>query len=202
MIITFVHTKGGVGKSTLAWHLSHAIGCGTTVIDLDFQQTIHYLNLMGGEPLNVIQPTTSEDLIKVLSSVPEDQTLIIDVGGFDNAINRTAIEYSDKIVIPISDSVTEVIGFETFKDILTEIGTKAAAYMLLNNVHPLAKNFNDIVEAVEGTGIQILDTIVRSRKIYRTTMGEGKSVFDVLEGFQGRKEIIGVLNELTSPQRS
>lgn len=202
MIITLAHTKGGVGKSTLAWHIAHSIGHGTTVIDLDFQQTIQYLNLMGGEPLNVIQPTTSEELITLLSSIPSDQTFIIDVGGFDNAINRTAIEYSDKIVIPISDSVTEVIGFETFKDILSEIGTKAAAYMLLNNIHPLAKNFDDIVEAVEGTGIKILDTVVRSRKIYRSTMGEGKSVFDILEGFQGRKEIIGVRDELIQTERS
>lgn len=202
MIITFVHTKGGVGKSTLAWHLAHSIGTGTTVIDLDFQQTIHYLNLMGGEPLNVIQPTTSEDLITLLSSVPKDQVVIVDVGGFDNAINRTAIEHSDKIVIPISDSVTEVIGFETFKDILSEIGSKAAAYMLLNNIHPLAKNFDTIREAISDTNIVLLDSVIRSRKIYRSTMGEGKSVFDIKIEASARSEMVGLRYELVQTQRS
>lgn len=201
MIITLAHTKGGVGKSTLAWHLAHSIGHGTTVIDLDFQQTIKYLNLMGGEPLNVIQPTTSEELITFLQSISNTHIVIIDVGGFDNAINRTAIEYSDIVVIPISDSVTEVIGFETFKDILSEIGSHAEVCMVLNNVHPLARNFKDIEQAVEGTGFRILKNIIRSRKVYRTTMGDGKSVYHGAIDGTARSEISGLKYELIIPTR-
>lgn len=196
MIITIAHTKGGVGKSTLAWHLAHSFTDHADVIDLDFQQTIHYLNLMSGGTLNVIQPHTSSELIEILKAVPSDKVVIIDVGGFDSDINRTALSYSDKILIPISDSITEVLGFHTFKSILSEIGSNAETYMVFNNIHPLTRNFDTIKEAISDTNIVLLDSVIRSRKIYRSTMGDGKSVFDVLEGFQGRKEIMGVRDEL------
>lgn len=86
MIITLAHTKGGVGKSTLAWHLAHSFEEHADVIDLDFQQTIHYLNLMSGGTLNVEQPRTSSELIEILKAVPSDKVVIIDVGGFDSDI--------------------------------------------------------------------------------------------------------------------
>ena len=38
MIITIAHTKGGVGKSLISFHL--AVALKAAVIDLDFQQTI------------------------------------------------------------------------------------------------------------------------------------------------------------------
>lgn len=43
MIITVAHTKGGVGKSTLAWNLAHSLlekNEKVTIVDLDFQQNI------------------------------------------------------------------------------------------------------------------------------------------------------------------
>ena len=46
MIITVAHTKGGVGKSTLAWNLAHSLlekGEKVTIIDLDFQQTLFFI---------------------------------------------------------------------------------------------------------------------------------------------------------------
>lgn len=201
MIITIAHTKGGVGKSTLAWHLAHSFKEPSDVIDLDFQQTIHYLNLMSNGTLNVIQPHTSSELIEILKAVPSDKVVIIDVGGFDSDINRTAIRYSDKILIPISDSITEVLGFHTFKSILSDIGSNAEAYMVFNNIHPLTRNFSTIKEAISDTNIVLLDSVIRSRKMYRSTMGDGKSVFhSSISSFDvSRAEIIGVRDELIRP---
>ena len=48
MIITIAHTKGGVGKSTLAWNLAHSLkatGKIVRIVDLDFQQTFFVLLL-------------------------------------------------------------------------------------------------------------------------------------------------------------
>ncbi|MDD2895476.1 MAG: ParA family protein [Aliarcobacter sp.] len=40
MILLVAHTKGGVGKSTLAWNIAHSLkvhGENIKIIDLDFQ---------------------------------------------------------------------------------------------------------------------------------------------------------------------
>ena len=202
MIITLAHTKGGVGKSTLAWHLSHSFhGKKVAIIDLDFQQTLHYINLMGGELLKLIQPQTSEELIDFFTySASQYDFVIVDVGGFDSDINRTALRYSDKILIPVSDSITEVLGFVTFKAILSQISSSADFYMVFNNVHPLTKNFDTLREAIADTNIVLLNTVIRSRKIYKTTMGNGKSVFDELWSAQSCSEIERVRDELISPK--
>lgn len=199
MILTVAHTKGGVGKSTLVWHLAHSlkhIRRSVAIIDLDFQQTLHYINLMAGEPFRLIQPQSSDELIEfVMHSASQYDFVLIDVGGFDADINRTALTYSHRILIPLSDSVTEVIGFETFKSILEQISTSADFYMVLNNIHPLTRNFDTIREAISGTNIALLDTVVRNRKVYKLTMGDGKSVFDSINE-QAIQEIKGVRDEL------
>lgn len=206
MVLTIAHTKGGVGKSTLAWHLAHyltqvLLRKKVLVIDLDFQQTLYYLNLMGGGRLTVIQPQNSSDLIGIIeNSRSQYDFVIIDVGGFDSDINRTALRHSDKILIPVSDSITEVLGFKTFSAILEQIDTSAQISIVLNNIHPLTQNFNTIREAIADTNIHLLDTVVRNRKIYKTTMGNGKSVFDTQLGMFAREEIEGVYNELKSPR--
>jgi chromosome partitioning protein len=203
MILTIGHTKGGVGKSTLAWHLAHSFhDKKVAIIDLDFQQTLHYINLMGDSRLNLIQPKNSDELIDFLTmTASQYDFVLIDVGGFDSDINRTALSYSDKILIPVSDSITEVLGFMTFKEILKEISTSADFYIVLNNIHPLTKNFDTIKEAIADTNIVLLSQVIRSRKIYKTTMGQGKSVFDGDDEkyITGQLEILGMKNELISP---
>jgi len=207
MNITIGHTKGGVGKSTLSWHLSHSfleIGKTVKVIDLDFQQTLYFINQMSETPaFEVLQPQTVQELMQELLH-PEDETdiTLIDVGGFDSDLNRTALELSHKVLIPISDSVTEVLGFKTFEGILEElvISEPKEIQVLLNNIHPLTKNF-DIIKTAVGEKYKLLNTVIRARKVFKTTMGEGKSVFDTVHKI-AKDEIRGVRDELISHKQS
>lgn len=201
MIITIAHTKGGVGKSTLAWHLAHSFkDQNVTIIDLDFQQTLQFIAYIGEDPIEVVQPQDVAELLDAISQVKEDDICIIDVGGFDNDINRAAIAHSDKVLIPISESVTEVLGFKTFETILEEVDTRAELNVVLNNIHPLTKNFDVIKKAVAGKGIKLLNTVIRNRKVYRITLGHGLSVFNDFSPkntvFSARKEIEGLRDEL------
>lgn len=202
MIITIAHTKGGVGKSTLAWNLAHNIkaqGKKVTIVDLDFQQTLFFINsIRDKEDMKVLQPQTGSELIEIFEAY--QGYLIVDVGGFDNDINRIALSWADKIVVPISNSVTEVIGYKTFEAILEEIDNPSVS-VVLNNIHPLTKNFNDIYKAI-ATSEQttLLKTIIRNRKVYKDSLGDGRSVFDrtnpTLTEQQAIKEIQGLCDEL------
>lgn len=202
MILTIAHTKGGVGKSTLAWHLAHAFrdsGKQVTLVDLDFQQTLYFLHAMGGKDIfTILQPKSVAELFSEALVKPhgENEVFIIDVGGFDSDINRAAIDMAHKVLIPISNSVTEVLGFKTFEAILQEaniLGEKEIA-VVLNNIHPATTNFDEIKQAI-GDNYRVLNTVVRNRKVYKETMGIGGSVFSGLYP-KAQEEIKGVMDEI------
>ncbi|WP_129103278.1 ParA family protein [Arcobacter sp. CECT 8985] len=204
MILTVAHTKGGVGKSTLAWNIANCFindGQKVKIIDLDFQQTIFFINdiryASGLDKKEVIQCETAAELISTFETYNNDEILIVDVGGFDNDINRTAISWSDQIIVPISNSLTEVLGFKTFEAILEEIGNPFVN-VVLNNIHPLTKDFDVITRAIgESENISLLNSIIRNRKIYKETLGVGKSIFDT-KNEVAKAEIKGLCDELRS----
>ena len=199
MILTVAHTKGGAGKSTIAWNLAHALKSKdkkVSIVDLDFQQTLFFVNSMREvQDIEVLQPQTTDELIELFENY--DGHLVVDIGGFDSDINRTAISWADKILVPISASITEVIGFKTFEGILKEIDNPFIN-IVLNNIHPLTKNFDVIKEAIgDNPNTKLLNSIVRARKIYKDTMGDGLSVFDTKDK-TAISEIQGLCDELSS----
>jgi chromosome partitioning protein len=199
MIITVGHSKGGVGKSTVAYNLAYSLkekNKKVTIVDLDFQQTLFFIHQLAEFPtIDVLQPKSASELIDIIEKNKE--YLIIDIGGFDSDINRIALSYADKVIVPISNSVTDVIGFKTFEAILSEINMKGSMHLLLNNVHPLTKNFDDIKEATNTLEYNslLLNTVIRNRKIYKDSLVTGESVFS-FEDFKAKQEIRGLRDEL------
>lgn len=200
MIITLAHTKGGVGKSTAAWHLAHAfkqIG-KVEIVDIDFNQTLHYINMIAGSPFIVHQPRNISELYELISRTTHDVTLVMDIGGFDSDLNRAAIRHSDHVVIPITpDRVTEVLGFRTFDAILSELDTVDTKFhVLFNNLHASTRNLDKFKENVKGSRFTILKSAIRSRKIYYSTMGDGESVFSSVGNVTAQKEIEELRDEI------
>lgn len=79
MIITIAHSKGGVGKSLLSWHL--AIGMNVPIIDLDFQKTLVYTNnlrkINGYKSLKIIQPESPQSFVEFMDNWPEEKILLL-----------------------------------------------------------------------------------------------------------------------------
>lgn len=195
-IITVAHTKGGVGKSTLAWNLAHALhtaGEVVRIVDLDFQQTLFFINNLNEDSkMEVLQPQTADELLDIFED--NHGYLIVDLGGFDSDINRLAMSKSHKILIPVSSSVTEIIGFQTFKAILKDIDA-TSINVVLNNIHHRLKEFSTIEQIVQSENMKLLKTVVRNRSIYKDSLGFGKSVFDT-GNKQAIAEIEGLRDEL------
>jgi len=209
MIITLAHSKGGVGKSLLAWHL--AIGMKIPIIDLDFQKTLVYANSLrkanGYKSLEIIQPESPEEFIEFMDSWSEDKDIIIDVGGFDSNINRAALYISDIIVTPAVDRVTEMAGLYKFHEIIKELSTKMnvdiKADILLNDVNPNAKDFSIIEELVESLEhFRLMKSIIAHRADFYKSMEEGRGVTEI-KVIQGKKnkakqEIRKLIKEIKS----
>ncbi len=196
MIVTIAHSKGGVGKSLLAWHL--AIGLDVSIVDLDFQKTLVYTNSLraanGYTPIEIIQPETPEAFVELMDTWPEEKHIIIDVGGFDSNLNRTAIFISDIIITPAVDRVTEIAGLYKFHQIIEELSEKMnvniQANVLLNDVSPSARDFSVIEEMIDNLKhFQLMDAVVAHRADFYRTMEEGRGITEIPKDSKAKQEI-------------
>jgi len=202
MVITIAHSKGGVGKSLLAWHL--AIGLNVPIVDLDFQKTLVYTNSLrktnGYNELKIIQPESPEDFIAFIENWSEDKHIIIDVGGFDSNLNRVALYISDLIITPAVDRVTEMAGLYKFHQIIEELSTKMktdiTASILLNDVSPSAKDFSIMEDLVDNLKhFELMDTIIAHRADFYKSMEEGKGVTEIKKS-KAKQEIKKLIKEI------
>jgi len=202
MIITIAHSKGGVGKSLLAWHL--AIALDVPIIDLDFQKTLVYTNELrianGYESLEIIQPESPEDFAELMEAWDEDKDIIIDVGGFDSNLNRVAMYISDMILTPAVDRVTEMAGLYKFHQIIEELSenmqTDICASIVLNDVSPSSKDFTVIEKLlVELDKFTLMESIIAHRADFYKSMEEGKGVSELKKG-KAKKEIEALIEEI------
>jgi len=183
-ILTVAHTKGGVGKSTLIWQLAIALnsaGVKVTIADLDFQQTATLTNAIrvsaGIAPIDVVQINDEVELMNYFDGWNEG-VLLVDVGGFDSALHRLAIQGADRVLTPLKPSTTEVMGFTAFSHVLNEMDNPQID-IIFNNAHHATKNFNDVKGVISADNISFLSAVVRSRSNYDTSMGHGLGVFEL-----------------------
>lgn len=208
MIITVAHTKGGVGKSLISFHL--AVALKAAVIDLDFQRTIIINNEMrqlnGKSPIAVLQTKSLEDLVKLRDhnennrNTKDEKTFIIDVGGFDSDVNRVAIAISDMVIVPANDKTNDIIGLHQFVDIIEEIdeaaGTELKPYLLINNVSPTTKDFLSLDTFIKkNKNFSLMETILRTRADYYKALETGTGVTELKES-KAKKEFKKFIKEI------
>ena len=182
--ICLAHSKGGVGKSTLAWSLANFIrtvlGKSVGVVDLDLNQVVTNLNDIrernGLVGFDMVSPDFKSDIDAFLEK--KFDFIIADVGGYDSDLVRYMIKKSDHILTPLSDSFTEVVGYQTFIEVLKEIGVKNFN-VVLNNINSRKVDFSDILEPLTVEGANVLETRIKTNKRwYEKPLRQGKSVFD------------------------
>lgn len=203
MIITIAHSKGGVGKSLLAWHLS--IAMNVPIVDLDFQRTLVYvdqLRQLGGLPgREIIHPQSTEEFMELFNAWDESRDVIIDVGGFDSDLNRMAIFLSDVIITPAVDRATEIAGLHKFHDVMKEISssteTELKANILLNDVSPAARDFS-LMEGMiaQFPHFELMKSVVSHRADFYKTMNEGKGISELTSPTKAFDELQNVINEI------
>jgi len=208
MIITIAHTKGGVGKSLISFHL--AIAMNAAVIDLDFQKTIVINNEMRAnnekKPIAVLQTKTMKDLIKLRNhnvknrGTNSEKIFIIDVGGFDSDVNRVAIAIADLIIVPVNDKTNDIIGLHQFKQIIEEIeestNLELRPMLLINNISPMTKDFISLNTFVDkNKNFKLMKSILRTRADYYKALETGTGVTE-LKNSKAKKEFKNFIKEV------
>jgi chromosome partitioning protein len=203
MIITIAHSKGGVGKSLLAWHLS--IAMDVPIIDLDFQQTLVYVDqlrqLNNLLPRHIIHPKSTEEFMELFNDWDMSKDVIIDVGGFDSDLNRMAIYLSDIVITPAVDRATEIAGLHKFHDVMKQISesteTILIANVLLNDVSPSARDFSLIEGMIEQfPHFKMMKSVISHRADFYKTMNEGKGISELPSPTKAMDELQSLITEI------
>jgi len=203
MLISIAHTKGGVGKSTIALNLAIQLQdeYNIEIVDLDFQQTVSYTNRLRDKALKVKSFDSLKKLEKYILNDNNNRISIIDVGGFDSDINRMAIIMSDIVITPVSDGATEILGLIRFEKILDEISKtmneNIKTMVLINNIDPKKRKLDDLIDYIkENKHFNLFKTVLRRRADYGKALDKGLGVIEYDKKSKASKEFISFSKEV------
>ena len=195
MILTVGHTKGGVGKSTLAIQIATYLrinGCENVfLVDGDSQKSsMVALTIRNNDPkdrypkIACSSYTNGQELlsqVKLQKNVWEH--IIIDVGATSSMGLTSALMVSDKLLIPISPRGFDLYALQDIQSVMNQahsFGASFKAFACLSRSDTKGQGSND--EAIEYiknypdisyTGVAIAD-----RKAVAVASAQGLSVFE------------------------
>jgi chromosome partitioning protein len=190
-VFAIANTKGGVGKSTLTVNLAvEAVTAGykTLLIDADPQGSagqfvaVRDEDLPQFEAVQLTKPTLHRRM-RWLSAFFD--YVLIDVGGRDAPVLRSAVAAADVVIVPLVPSAFDAWASEDIFDIIDRIQGAhpgLAAYVVPNlvNTTTIAREamaaLQELLEDYDG--IEVIDVPIQSRTAWPEAVGEGMSVVE------------------------
>lgn len=188
-VITVANQKGGVGKSTIACNLAVCAakeGKNTLIIDSDPQgSSISFRANREADDLqavSIVTPTIHKDIV----NFGNFDLIIVDAGGRDNALFRSAITAASNglLLIPVLPSQYDIwAAIDTF-EILKEarVFVDIPAYAVFNQVIAKTTVSKEAEEALneltQSNEVKLLNTKLYSRVYYKESISLGLGVIE------------------------
>ena len=189
LVTVIANLKGGSGKSTVAFNLGLWLqmkGQPVVTYDLDPQCTLSDVAQVRSEegyapPLVVYQ---NKDKLKDHLLMHPGHVLV-DVGAANLDAMKTAISVADRVLVPVPPSQPDVWATQRFLSIVrdaVQAGHEPELFAFVNRADThCAVRESDETEAVlaQLPGIKLLPQRLYQRTIYRRSLSEGLSVFEL-----------------------
>jgi chromosome partitioning protein len=201
MIVLIAAEKGGVGKSTiasnLAIHLAHQ-GYDVVLLDTDGQATCARFIERRDEA--AIQPAVpcvqrTGDVASTLRDLSRRyQIVVVDAGGRDSREMRSAMAVANLLLVPTKASQADLETLPKVNELISlarglNPELKAAAVLSMAPSNPTIREVEDARELLaEFDQLELADTVVRDRKVYRDALLAGQGVVE-RDNSQARAEI-------------
>lgn len=204
-IITLACTKGGVGKSTIAFNLAVELSKknDVSVIDLDYQKSLTIFDYnrreLGMEPFKVLTVKGTRELKAAIMET--EGLIIIDTHAIDSDVTRFAIIAADVVLTPTTDGFLDLCGLLAFKDVIQDIrkvkkGFKA--HVIINRLAPKSTGYKAVETFVEDHQdcFKMIKARLTARQEYRDAFELGKSVCELTRKKAATDEINKLLKEI------
>lgn len=188
MITVVANLKGGSGKSTVAFNLAlwlQGKGCSVVAFDLDPQCTLSDVAEVRAEeeyePMLSVNRKTS---ISAEELRQPDREVLVDVGAANADAMMVAMAGADRIVIPVPPSQPDVWATQRFLKTIREAAQgkekKIMAFVNRADTHRAVRESDEAEEALATlAGIEVLPQRLYQRTVYRRSLSEGLSVFEL-----------------------
>lgn len=192
MIVAIGHTKGGVGKSTitvqLATYLRVIKGIEKVwVIDTDPQKSVSNSfierNANSKESISCASYTNGKELLQQVTTNKEywDQ-ILIDIGGRDSNVFRSALMLADVLIIPTIPRSYDLNALNDLYSILEGawgVGSNVKAKAFLSCADSQGSANNEAIEYLKQfSEMSFIDAPINRRKAIGIASSLGLSVFE------------------------
>lgn len=208
MIILIGSQKGGCGKSTTAANICAELarqGKDVMLVDADRQGTASnwISDRNQNTSLTKIHSIQKFDNIhETLSDLAKRyEYVVVDSAGRDSRELRTGMSAADVLIVPFRPSQPDLDTLPALQDIITmalDLNSKLRVKALLTMAptNPIVNETQDAkIYLADYPVLQLMNTIIRDRKIYRDCMSEGKGVVEMDNG-KARGEIQCLVQEI------
>ena len=209
MIISFVNQKGGVGKSTLSFHLACWLrerGQSVAFFDADAQRSSSkWLAAFAPDvPLGQVDLARPNEVPgQVLRLAEQADFVVCDGPGGLGEVTRTLLVLSDFAVFPIAASYLDAESLAEAKAQLTYAAgihpaNPPTAVVVLNKVRKRARLARDAREAVRSLGIEVCTSVIRDLDAFKLAPQQRTVVWKLgRTGTHAASDLEGLFEELS-----
>lgn len=204
LVVSFLNQKGGVGKTTLAVHVAHALaqrGQRVLLVDADPQgSALDWAASRRGEPMFAVAGLPRASIHKELPTLTKGFDIVLIDGPprvYDVA--RSAIMASDVVLIPVQPSPYDVWAAKEIVDLLHEASVfrpKLKSAFVINRKIVNTALGRDVAEALAEYPIPVFNSAVCQRIALAESAAQGQTVFETSAVNPAGKEIQLLVDEL------
>src|SRR5215211_7220713 len=189
-IISVVNQKGGSGKTTLSMQLAGALarrGNKVLVVDADPQGTATRWAASADEkpfPASVVGLSAASTKVhrEVKKFVDDYQYIIIDCPpAADSPVPQSALLVADLALVPIIPSPLDMwaaVGIREVIGNVADINEGLKSKLVINQCQPNTTLTKDALEVLPEFGIELCNTYMHQRQVYRQSAVFGQTVHD------------------------
>ena len=197
-VIALVGNKGGAGKTTLSINLATALAerADTVLLDADPQGSSLQWRAIGEGNLSVHEAETALDEHAIAMQQQYHYVVVDCPPSVQAQQTHAALRACDVALIPVQPSPMDLwatVHIEQAIEQARSVNDRLTAWLIINQLEPRTMLSRLVREAVAEIDIPVAQTPIRRRAIYRSSVLEGKSVYDI--GRRGA-DAVSELNQL------